>query len=479
MKNNKIAPSELKSDKGPLQYPNMYTSSDTIESKFDVSTATVITTSSSASDLEHRPGGLSAKSTLINFVKGMIGPGCLSLPIAFHQAGLWTALVLIFTFGFLNNYCMLQLVECSQKLSKKRGKVLDYGGVSYHACSNSFSFIRPYNNVFRNITNGVIILLQLGICSVFYVFVASHVKELFDDFSDIRFSPTMWSLLVLLPMVLVNLLRTLKMIAILSVVGNICMISCLVFIMQYLIRQPFVIHQLPGITNFDGVVMACGSILYSFEGQAMVLPMENKLKRPENMIGSFGVLSVGMSIVTCVYAACGFFGYAVYGEHVAGSITLNLPTTVPFTIVKGFLIFVIYSGFVIQQYVIVDMIWPRLKKVIRLDHLSYWPDFACEAIFRTLLVLLEFGMAVSVPKLEDIIPLVGATAGMLLAFVFPAIIDTLTFGPGLVEEANKDPSKRSQLYFRLLRNSALVLLGIFGLVAGFQSNLRGLLSPKE
>uniref|UniRef100_A0A1I7SGQ3 Aa_trans domain-containing protein n=1 Tax=Bursaphelenchus xylophilus TaxID=6326 RepID=A0A1I7SGQ3_BURXY len=375
---------ELKPEKKGF-YPNMYTSTDTIQSNFDVSTATVV----SSEPPEKRAGGLSAKSTLINFVKGMIGPGCLSLPIAFHQAGLWTALILIFAFGFLNNYCMLQLVECSQKLSKKRGKVLDYGGVSYHACSHSFPFIRPYNNVFRNITNGVIILLQLGICSVFYVFVASHVKELFDDNSDIRLSPTIWSLLVLFPMIIVNLLRTLKMIAILSVVGNICMISCLIFIMQYLVRKPLMITELPGITNFDGILMACGSILYSFEGQAMVLPMENKLKRPASMIGPFGVLSVGMTIVTFVYAACGFFGYAVYGNNVQGSITLNLPNETAFTGVKALLIFVIYSGFVIQQYVIVDMVWPRLKKVIHLDHLSYWPDFLCEAIFRTLLVLIE------------------------------------------------------------------------------------------
>uniref|UniRef100_A0A1I7SSP0 Aa_trans domain-containing protein n=2 Tax=Bursaphelenchus xylophilus TaxID=6326 RepID=A0A1I7SSP0_BURXY len=88
-------------------------------------------------------------------------------------------------------------------------------------------------------------------------------------------------------------------------------------------------------------------------------------------------------------------------------------------------------------------------------------------------------MAIAVPKLEDIIPLVGATAGMLLAFVFPAIIDTLTFGPELVESVRKDPSQRPQLYLRFARNGALVLLGIFGLIAGFQSNIRGLLASKE
>lgn len=85
--------------------------------------------------------------------------------------------------------------------------------------------------------------------------------------------------------------------------------------------------ELPFFTNFDGALMACGSILYSFEGQAMVLPMENRIKNPKQMLGPFGVLSQGMFIVTIVYASCGFFGYITYGSKVEGSITLNLPNT--------------------------------------------------------------------------------------------------------------------------------------------------------
>jgi amino acid permease len=86
----------------------------------------------------------------------------------------------------------------------------------------------------------------------------------------------------------------------------------LVIVFQYLIRQPHVMSTLPTITNFDGILMASGSILYSFEGQAMVLPMENRLKHPKKMLGPFGVLSQGMFLVTLVYASCGFFGYVSF-----------------------------------------------------------------------------------------------------------------------------------------------------------------------
>lgn len=86
-------------------------------------------------------------------------------------------------------------------------------------------------------------------------------------------------------------------------------------------------EDLPAITSFEGIMEACGSILYTFEGQAMVLPMENRLKNPKHMVGPFGVLSIGMGLVTIVYATAGFIGYITYGKDVQGSITLNLPNT--------------------------------------------------------------------------------------------------------------------------------------------------------
>lgn len=87
-------------------------------------------------------------------------------------------------------------------------------------------------------------------------------------------------------------------------------------------------------------------------------------------------------------------------------------------------------------------------------------------------------MAILVPKLEEIIPLVGATAGMLLAFVFPSIIECMTFGPQWVASAN--PEKRNwKLIWGVSSNAMLFILGIFGLIAGLQSNIRNLIHSHE
>ena len=49
------------------------------------------------------------------------------------------------------------------------------------------------------------------------------------------------------------------------------------------------------------------------------------MKKKEQFIKPFGVLNVGMTIVTSLILVMGFLGYLKYGDNVEGSLTLNLP----------------------------------------------------------------------------------------------------------------------------------------------------------
>lgn len=49
------------------------------------------------------------------------------------------------------------------------------------------------------------------------------------------------------------------------------------------------------------------------------------MKSPKSFGSRFGVLNVGMFVITLLYAAFGFFGYWKYGADSGESITLNLP----------------------------------------------------------------------------------------------------------------------------------------------------------
>jgi Transmembrane amino acid transporter protein. len=56
-----------------------------------------------------------------------------------------------------------------------------------------------------------------------------------------------------------------------------------------------------------------------------VLPLQNEMLKPEQFTKPFGVLNIGMAIVTCLLLVMGFLGYLKYGDEVEGSLTLNLP----------------------------------------------------------------------------------------------------------------------------------------------------------
>ncbi|KAI1705119.1 transmembrane amino acid transporter protein domain-containing protein [Ditylenchus destructor] len=153
---------------------------------------------------------------------------------------------------------------CSTSFSDWKGhSKLDYGGVAYEACAHSFRFLRPYKNLAKAIVNTAILGLQLGICSVFYVFMALHMKEIFDDETSFKVSATSWMFIIFPPVLLISFLRSMRMIIIF--IGNVLMIGAFKFILQ---SRPCDV-PMSWITNFDGVMTACGSILYSFEGQAM------------------------------------------------------------------------------------------------------------------------------------------------------------------------------------------------------------------
>ena len=160
-----------------------------------------------------------------------------------------------------------------------------------------------------------------------------------------------------------------------------------------------------------------------------------------------------------------------------------------FTAVKGLLVLVVFFGFVIQQYVIVEMTWPTIKTFYtrtKSPNKSYQKRLlTLELIYRALLVVVAMGFAIAIPNLDQIIPLVGVTAGMMLAFVFPATIDSITFLPGMFRKLKKINSMSSinskdlrnqklKIIWRIFQNTCLIILGIFGSIAGLQSSIKDL-----
>jgi proton-coupled amino acid transporter len=61
------------------------------------------------------------------------------------------------------------------------------------------------------------------------------------------------------------------------------------------------------------------------QGIGVVLPIEDKMKTPAAFSGYFGIINLGMTVATCLYASVGFYGYLRFGDTVHDTVTLDLP----------------------------------------------------------------------------------------------------------------------------------------------------------
>ncbi|KAF1770622.1 hypothetical protein GCK72_002441 [Caenorhabditis remanei] len=425
-------------------------------------------TKSVMSTVISRKNGISATSGLINFICGMIGPGCFSLAVSFKQAGLWGGLALVFIVGFLSLYSMHKIVSCSQFLAKSNGdQSLDYGEMAEAAMLNSYKWARRHAKLAKIVVNACLLAFQLGVITVFMVFAVEHVIEIWEFIADSPppFSKSVMILMYFVPQMLLNFIGHMKLITILCLCGNVIIFAAIVLITKELMMHKwYPTWELNSVTGIEGISLAAGALIYSFEGQAMVLPLENSLKRPKDMTGMTGVLSTAMNLVTVLYAFLGFFGYVTFGPTVQGSLTLNLPNSVLTVSIKGLLVLKIFFGSAIQLFVIVQMLLPSLRSKISEDR-KMIHRFLPYAL-RLGLMLVSLCLALVVPNLMQIIPLVGITSGLLISLILPSFLDCMVFLP-----VYKKQGEMFKYYQKMIINLFLFVLGWLFLGSGLYSSI--------
>jgi proton-coupled amino acid transporter len=74
--------------------------------------------------------------------------------------------------------------------------------------------------------------------------------------------------------------------------------------------------------------MFAGTAVYSFEGIAMVLPIQNSMKRPQDLVQLLSLSMFGMSVLL---ASFGAFCFYVFGQNTANIVISNLPRGQPLT----------------------------------------------------------------------------------------------------------------------------------------------------
>ncbi|XP_054647821.1 proton-coupled amino acid transporter 1 isoform X1 [Dunckerocampus dactyliophorus] len=407
--------------------------------------------------------GTSFCQTLIHLLKGNIGTGLLGLPLAVKNAGLVLGPVSLLCMGVIAVHCMRVLVDCSHHLSAKMNRQsLTYGEAVQYGMEN-VSWLRRHSQWGRRTVNLFLIITQLGFCCVYFVFLSDNVKQVVEAANATTFScqinntnqtqimvPSFDSRLYMLcflpAFILLVFTPNLKYLAPLSLIANLVMAASLVLIYFYSIMHIQHPINLPSVGRAKDYPLFFGTAIFAFEGIGVVLPLENKMQRPQ----SFRlVLYLGMGIVTFLYISLGTIGYMCFGADIGGSITLNLPNCWTYQGVKLLYCFGIFITFALQFYVPAEILIPPVVAQVS----ERW-ETAVDLLLRTTLVVFTCALAILVPELDLVISLVGSVSSSFLALIFPPILQILA----LHTEGLSPPV--------LAKNFIISLVGLVGFVAG-------------
>uniref|UniRef100_A0A4X1TN74 Amino acid transporter transmembrane domain-containing protein n=1 Tax=Sus scrofa TaxID=9823 RepID=A0A4X1TN74_PIG len=417
--------------------------------------------------------GLSMMQTLIHLLKCNIGTGLLGLPLAMKNAGLLVGPFSLLAIGILTVHCMVILLNCAHHLSQRLQKTfVNYGEAMMYGletCPNAW--LRTHSVWGRYTVSFLLIITQLGFCSVYFMFMADNLQQMVEEahvtsntcqprkilvltpILDIRFY-----MLIILPfLVLLVFIQNLRVLSIFSTLANITTLGSMALIFEYIVQGIPDPRNLPLMASWKTFLLFFGTAIFTFEGVGIVLSLKNQMKHPQQF--SF-VLYLGMSLVIVLYICLGTLGYMKFGSNTQASITLNLPNCWLYQSVKLLYSIGIFFTYALQFHVPAEIIIPIVISQVS----ESWALFADLSV-RTALVCLTCVSAILIPRLDLVISLVGSVSSSALALIIPPLLELITFYP-------EDMS-----CVTIAKDIMISMLGLLGCVFGTYQALYELIQP--
>jgi len=398
--------------------------------------------------------------TLIHLLKGCLGTGILAMPEAFKLSGMINGIISTFLIGALCTYCLHVLVKAQYVLCKKlKVALLTYPDSMKVACEMGPQCLRGFAPYAPGMTNFFLIFYQMGICCVYVVFVGKNLKYVGDKYTSTPGSLYIYMVLIFIPFVLIICIKNLKLLAPFSILANVITLITFGVVCYYIFQNLESFSDRPAVGAIADYPLYFGTTLFSLQAVGVVIALENNMATPKNFTQPFGVLNIGMVLVTVVYVGMGMMGYWKYGTIIESSITMNFPIEefLAQVIIISYSI-AIYISYGLQGYVPVQIMWTNYIAK-RLEDTSDRKKTLFEYLLRIVCVVITFVLAMTVPLLGLFISLVGSFCLSALGIAFPAIIELCANWP-------EKSHPKSAIFWK---DMLLIMIGIIGLSAGSYS----------
>lgn len=160
-----------------------------------------------------------------------------------------------------------------------------------------------YNFSFRTVINVFLFLTQMGFCCVYFVFVAANLHDVVKHYW-IDISMHWYLLLMLVPMVLLNWVKSLKYLTPASLFASIITVTGLAITFIYMLQGLPSISTMKMFSSWEQLPLYFGVAIYAFEGIGVVSKKQivyicDHLFEMSTLLRFFNYLSTPY-LVTCI-----------------------------------------------------------------------------------------------------------------------------------------------------------------------------------
>ncbi|KRF82435.1 proton-coupled amino acid transporter-like protein pathetic isoform X1 [Drosophila virilis] len=402
----------------------------------------------------HATSNLEAATHLF---KGSVGAGLFAMGDCFKNGGLVGSTLMLPIIAIMCVHCERLLIRGSLlAVSKTPGATFyDYPETVEKCFEYGPRPLRCMSRAMKLIVEMFLCVTQFGFCAIYFVFITENLYQVLQQ-NGIDISMSMVMLITLLPAMIPSLMTNLKYISPVSLLANFALLFGLIATLTIAFSD----GPMPSVaerhyfTSGSQLALFFGTALFSYEGIALILPLRNSMREPDNFSSRFGVLNVTMLFITALFIFTGFVSYVRWGEDVAGSITLNLNVEdVMSQVVKMVAALGVFFGYPIQFFVMMKILWPPVK---RANGCAQKYPITMQVALRFVMIMMTFCVALVVPQLNLFISLIGALCSTSLAFVIPVIIDFVT-------RTQVPKGLGTWIYFK---NIAILTIALLGIVTG-------------
>uniref|UniRef100_A0A8C1GBU8 Sodium-coupled neutral amino acid transporter 7 n=1 Tax=Cyprinus carpio TaxID=7962 RepID=A0A8C1GBU8_CYPCA len=362
---------------------------------------------------DNRRGGTSVLGAVFIVVNAALGAGLLNFPAAFNMAGGVTAgVTLQMSMMVFIITGLVILAYCSQVSNETT-----YQEVIRAVCGKVLGVVCEL----------AIAVYTFGTCIAFLIIIGDQLDKHIDMskyshwYTDRKFTITLTSVLIILPLSIPKEIGFQKYASTLSVIGT--WYVTIIIIVKYIWPDkdvsPGIIPVSPA--SWTDVFNAMPTICFGFQCHVSSVPVFNSMKKPE-IRPWWAVVTVSMIICLFVYTGTGVCGFLSFGSSVSQDVLMSYPSDdIAVAIARAFIIICVVTSYPILHFcgrAVLEGLWLRFKGE------EVETDVARERRRRILQTLVWFCLtlilALFIPDIGRVISLIGGLAACFI-FVFPGL----------------------------------------------------------